>query len=187
MKKIISIYTLFLLLAFAVCAHAGTITYTYDNAGGLTKADYGSGKSITYTYDNAGNLLNETASSPTAEGPDLTAKVLKPPATVKVGKVLRINCIVKNIGKTKGSFFKVGFYLSTNNEKSISEEDTPRGEKSLSGLKKSESKKVIYKWKIPADLQKGDYYLKAVADTEDSVSESNEDNNIGVSARFRVK
>ena len=65
MKKIISLYTLFLLLAFAVCAHAGSIAYTYDWAGRLTKADYGNGKSITYTYDNAGNLLNETASSST--------------------------------------------------------------------------------------------------------------------------
>ena len=100
---------------------------------------------------------------------------------------MSIKGIVKNIGKAKASSFKVGFYFSTNNENSVSEDDTPLGEKPLSVLKKSESKNAIYKWKIPLDLQKGDYYLKAVADTEDSVSESNEDNNIGVSALFRVK
>ncbi len=38
MKKIISAYTLLLLLAFAISAHAGAIAYTYDNAGRLTKA-----------------------------------------------------------------------------------------------------------------------------------------------------
>ncbi|MDY6971785.1 MAG: hypothetical protein SV775_05595 [Thermodesulfobacteriota bacterium] len=36
-------------------ASAGTVNYTYDNAGRLTQADYGD-KVINYTYDNAGNL-----------------------------------------------------------------------------------------------------------------------------------
>lgn len=52
--------TLLLLLLcplLAVSVSAGAITYTYDNAGRLVKADYGGGKSITYTYDNNGNLL----------------------------------------------------------------------------------------------------------------------------------
>jgi len=48
-----------LLLAglFCLAALAGTIQYTYDEAGRLIKADYGDGKTITYTYDNNGNLL----------------------------------------------------------------------------------------------------------------------------------
>jgi hypothetical protein len=37
-------------------AAAGTVTYTYDSAGRLTRAGYGGG-SITYTYDANGNLL----------------------------------------------------------------------------------------------------------------------------------
>lgn len=40
-------------------ALAGTINYTYDDAGRLIKADYGNDKTIAYTYDNAGNLLNQ--------------------------------------------------------------------------------------------------------------------------------
>ena len=39
---------------------ATTITYTYDGAGRLVKADYGDGNSINYTYDAAGNLLSRT-------------------------------------------------------------------------------------------------------------------------------
>jgi len=37
------------------------ITYTYDEAGRLTRADYGGGKRIAYTYDNAGNMLRREA------------------------------------------------------------------------------------------------------------------------------
>ncbi len=46
-----------LALFFAVPAQAADITYTYDNAGRLTKADYGEGRSIAYTYDSGGNLI----------------------------------------------------------------------------------------------------------------------------------
>lgn len=38
---------------------AGTISYTYDDAGRLIKAAYGNGKAIEYHYDNAGNLLSK--------------------------------------------------------------------------------------------------------------------------------
>jgi YD repeat-containing protein len=63
MKKLYSAYTMILLLTFTGSTHAGMITYTYDNAGRLTKADYGSGKTIAYLYDNAGNLIRGTSAS----------------------------------------------------------------------------------------------------------------------------
>ncbi len=44
-------------LFFAVPAQGANITYTYDNAGQLTKADYGGGKNIAYAYDAGGNML----------------------------------------------------------------------------------------------------------------------------------
>ncbi|MCK4244623.1 MAG: RHS repeat protein, partial [Candidatus Omnitrophica bacterium] len=47
-------------------AIAGTVTYDYDNAGRLVKADYGEGTAIEYSYDNAGNLLERKI---TGEGP----------------------------------------------------------------------------------------------------------------------
>lgn len=34
-----------------------TVAYTYDDAGRLTRVDYGNGTAIAYTYDAAGNLL----------------------------------------------------------------------------------------------------------------------------------
>ena len=38
-------------------AEAGPISYTYDSAGRLTKADYGQGRTINYTYSSRGDLL----------------------------------------------------------------------------------------------------------------------------------
>ena len=60
MRKILSrmwvLCFLVLTLFIAPYAAAGTVTYTYDDAGRLTKEDYGD-KAIIYTYDSAGNLL----------------------------------------------------------------------------------------------------------------------------------
>ena len=58
--KIWVLFFLLLTLCAAPYAAAGTVTYTYDDASRLIKADYGNGKVITYTYDNAGNLLQRT-------------------------------------------------------------------------------------------------------------------------------
>jgi YD repeat-containing protein len=46
-----------LLLAKAATSYASAVAYTYDAAGRIVAADYGTGKSISYAYDNAGNLI----------------------------------------------------------------------------------------------------------------------------------
>ena len=51
--------------AIPVALFAGSIQYTYDNAGRLTGADYGSSWTIEYTYDNNGNLLKRDVQRPT--------------------------------------------------------------------------------------------------------------------------
>jgi len=62
MRRAIFIWTAiaaFLWLCAVPYATAGTVTvsYTYDDAGRLIKADYGNEKSITYFYDYAGNIV----------------------------------------------------------------------------------------------------------------------------------
>jgi YD repeat-containing protein len=52
------------LLLLAAAAVAGTVSYTYDDAGRLVKVDYGDGRSISYTYDNGGNLLRREVTAP---------------------------------------------------------------------------------------------------------------------------
>jgi uncharacterized protein (TIGR03437 family) len=48
-----------LLIATFGAARADSVKYTYDSAGRLVKADYGSG-AIAYTYDKSGNLTQRT-------------------------------------------------------------------------------------------------------------------------------
>jgi YD repeat-containing protein len=48
------------LLLWGSETRASTITYTYDSAGRIVVADYGTGKSTSYAYDNAGNLLQSS-------------------------------------------------------------------------------------------------------------------------------
>lgn len=52
-----------LAMCLCVCtpADAVIVTYTYDEAGRLIKADFGDSSVISYTYDNAGNLLKREA------------------------------------------------------------------------------------------------------------------------------
>ncbi len=54
--------TLSLLLLISSSLVADKVSYSYDDTGRLTKADYGNGKVISYTYDKAGNLLSRTVS-----------------------------------------------------------------------------------------------------------------------------
>jgi len=42
---------------------ADVITYTYDEAGRLTRVDYGGGKTVSYNYDKSGNLLSRVVTS----------------------------------------------------------------------------------------------------------------------------
>ena len=52
------------LLILLPAANASNIAYTYDAAGRIVAADYGSGKSTSYAYDNAGNLIVSSQPSP---------------------------------------------------------------------------------------------------------------------------
>ena len=46
-------------LGFISSSFAGAVSYTYDDAGRLTRVSSGDGRLIKYTYDNAGNLLQK--------------------------------------------------------------------------------------------------------------------------------
>ncbi len=57
---------LFILITICVIASnvtADDVTYTYDNAGRLTRVDYGNNKTITFTYDKAGNITQKIIST----------------------------------------------------------------------------------------------------------------------------
>jgi uncharacterized protein (TIGR03437 family) len=52
---------------------AAAVTYSYDAAGRLVKADYGAAGSITYTYDKAGNLLSRNVVAGSASAGTITS------------------------------------------------------------------------------------------------------------------
>ncbi len=52
-----------IILLTALPAPAGTISFNYDQAGRLIKADYGRKKSIIFSYDQSGNLLKRKVES----------------------------------------------------------------------------------------------------------------------------
>lgn len=59
-------FLLFLALAAARLADAGTVIYSYDASNRLTGVQYSSGERIVYTYDAVGNRLSRTATIQTA-------------------------------------------------------------------------------------------------------------------------
>jgi len=50
------------LLSASVMLFAGSVSYTYDSWGRLSKAAYDNGKSVVFTYDPAGNLTSQQVS-----------------------------------------------------------------------------------------------------------------------------
>ena len=82
---------LVLCLWFGSSALAETITYTYDNAGRLTKADYGDGGSIAYTYDSNGNLRRREVILTTGDPvPDIKANGQDGPVNIGKGTLVSI-------------------------------------------------------------------------------------------------
>ena len=89
-EKWLAIVFMLLCLCSAPYVTAGTVTYTYDKAGRLIKADYGQGKTIEYTYDQAGNLLQRQIGSL-----NLTVKSAK--SNYSPGDTLTLSISINNL------------------------------------------------------------------------------------------
>ena len=93
-----------MLIGLVSIASAETVTYTYDNNGQLTKADYGDGNTITYTYDEAGNILTVTSTGQ-AQTHTLTVSKSGTGSGTVTSNPAGINC---------GSTCQAGFPTGTN-------------------------------------------------------------------------
>ena len=112
MKKVIFIWlavVAFLWLCGVPYAIAGTVTYTYDDAGRLIKATYGDETEITYTYDAAGNILSKVTGPP---GQDTT--MVLGWNLLSIYKVPTDNGILAILGNTSGKVVSVWKWQENN-------------------------------------------------------------------------
>ncbi|MEJ5375732.1 MAG: CARDB domain-containing protein [bacterium] len=126
-------------------------------------------------------------------GPDLVVSSLTAPESARPGGLIRVMNSVTNQGTEKAGRSKVGFYLSANDDPTIGPEDLlmgsrsvppPAGPRKLAPGKTSSTKKRL---RIPSDTVAGTYYVKAKADHQDVVQETDETNNILVSGEINIQ
>ncbi|MCS4122862.1 CARDB domain-containing protein [Salinibacter ruber] len=122
----------------------------------------------------------------TTDGPDLVIEDLGAnPTKVAAGEEVDLSYTVANrgdedvFGHTEGDFWSVKYLLSS--DKSVSNDDRDLGGESYSALAKREpgwEDNVSEDVSIPSEVSQGNNFLLVVADRDDEVSESNENNNV---------
>jgi len=120
------------------------------------------------------------------DGTDYDAKATKVnlPSKIKRGKKIKISATISNVGEGTISNSTIKFYISTNKNKSV-EGDTEIGTKNLNDINEGDQSAISFKWKVKS--KSGKYYIKAFCDSENTITEINEDNNIAASKKITVK
>ena len=137
---------------------------------------------IAVVEDASGNIISTKMSSTPMIVPDidLTIPSISGPTTVQSGKSIIIVNTVKNTGSQNSNPFRIQFYLS--NDSTITTSDTPIGNLIVStGLKQGTSNTFYTTVTLPSNLALGSYYIGAIIDPDNNVTETNELNNIGTS------
>ncbi|MDE2666160.1 MAG: S8 family serine peptidase [Acidobacteriota bacterium] len=115
-----------------------------------------------------------------AAHPDLIPTSLVAPPTADFGRPVSIYAAVSNPGPVDAGPFRVGFYLSVDDIITI--DDTWFAACSFdSGLAAGESETCDRLFPLPPRLSAGRYFLGAIVDDLDQVSESSETNNVKAS------
>jgi len=113
--------------------------------------------------------------------PDLFVKKLKgKPTTVTVGQQLKIKARIKNKGGSASTATTVNFYLSP--DATYDATDILLGSETVPALNKNKSKKIKKTVIIPS-VGAGTYYIIAIVDPGDTVTESDETNNTKVATK----
>jgi len=94
-----------LLVYTPYAAFAGTVDYSYDAAGRLVAADYGSNAVSVFTYDLNGNLLNRTTAP--ATNADVRLSKSSDSSAITIGFDLNFTLAVSNAGPNVATRVKV--------------------------------------------------------------------------------
>lgn len=127
---------------------------------------------------------NFKASSAVKVGPDLTILTLAAPSVGGAGLTLSVTETVKNQGGAPAAPTESVFYLSSNT--SIGADDIELGRRPVPALEPSTTSAATVSLHLPASLEAGTYYVVALVDPDNLVSEPVESNNLKVSAVVRI-
>lgn len=97
--------------------------------------------------------------------------------------IMSIGSILRNTGQSPAGSFKIDFYLSTNNTLSSDDYKFSNSTISLSSLSANSNYSFstsVFGSSFPSSQAYGSYYVLVVIDSGNTVSESNENNNITV-------
>jgi subtilase family serine protease len=109
-------------------------------------------------------------------GPDLRVTELSLPTIIGPGESISITETTKNQGEGAAGPSLTEFYLSK--DSTVDESDTQLGNRSVPALTAGASNSKSTTLTIPADTAVGNWYLLAMADGEDVVTETSETNNV---------
>jgi hypothetical protein len=115
--------------------------------------------------------------------PDLTVRdVSFSPQTVNRGESITVSWTEVNIGSGNAGPYRVGIYLG------VSEygRDHLLGSFNRDGLAVGDSKRYTQRFIIPSNVPSGSYYVTVFIDDLRTISESNEENNVGSSVPNRL-
>jgi hypothetical protein len=124
-------------------------------------------------------LLEVEISRVQAGDPDLVViNEVASPTTIQSGENITVSCDVKNVGSSASSSSVIKYYLSSNS--SYDAGDVEMGFDNVISLAKDGSTTVAEEFQIPVSTSAGQWYILFYADANQSVTEDNENNNIGV-------
>ncbi len=116
----------------------------------------------------------------TVSNADLSIASVTAPATANVGQSVTFTAAVRNTGSGAAAAFRVGLYLSPN--PTITTADTRIGTCSYTTLAARASANCTVTAALPAAVRAGEYFVGALADDTDQITEINEINNIAMAA-----
>ncbi len=117
----------------------------------------------------AGNLLT------TSLRPDLIVTAVSGPVSVNAEPTISVSSTVKNQGLADAGIFDVRFYLSVDSV--ITTNDVYLGSRTVNSLGVNAEETAISTVSMPVSVTSGTYYIGAIADAGNFVSESHEANN----------
>ena len=111
---------------------------------------------------------------------DVDAQAVTAPATAAIGGAIPVSVTTHNGGRQETGPFRVGLYLSTN--PTITTDDPLLDSCAMASLSVGATTECARTVKVPDWVTPGTYYVGAIADDQEAIDETNENNNARAAA-----